>query len=563
MIGSQRFYGSDIDDLSRPVTGRTFGYGYDPIGNRVSSFEDAGGERLTTTYTANELNQYTAIQNSGSVPLRGDAKREAVVTVNGEQTERDNGTAAFTPWSYSLPSGAATAHFQNADILAVAQNAAGEDVEQRESGSVFAPAAETILEYDDDGNMTFDGRFRYSWNGENRMIRAEEAVVPTNRAPTIITYAYDEQGRMVAKNIAGTNAIVRSLLCDGYNIVRETDNGGSTYNIWGLDLDGTLQGCGGVGGLLAVAKPSGLHVALYDANGNISDYVSANGSYSAHYEYSPFGEPLVSFGDTFMHQFSTKPYCPSTGLSEYQLRKYNSMFGRWQGRDPISEASGRNLFTFVSNNCNRHFDFLGLTEVSIQGHVISLKGKSDPRAMPNMVFDITVTEPPEPGCSLNFIALKFVDGEWSLDHGNDNDPYYLKTAQFSDFSFQNLSGQTVIRFADSPGGPGQPVEVQLFFYMLVVESCTYSCVKDEIFLKYYLEKDVKVIASRFWSAIVGGMYDKQFEFSEDSGLEPEPDPTTILLSSGELETTLQNLINGKTWNRSGPIPNEMKLHIHL
>ena len=31
VIGSQRFYGADIDDLSRPVTGRTFGYGYDPI----------------------------------------------------------------------------------------------------------------------------------------------------------------------------------------------------------------------------------------------------------------------------------------------------------------------------------------------------------------------------------------------------------------------------------------------------------------------------------------------------------------------------------------------------
>ena len=47
VIGSQRFYGSDIDDLSRPVTGRTFGYGYDPIGNRVSSFEAATDATVT------------------------------------------------------------------------------------------------------------------------------------------------------------------------------------------------------------------------------------------------------------------------------------------------------------------------------------------------------------------------------------------------------------------------------------------------------------------------------------------------------------------------------------
>ena len=97
VIGSQRFYGSDIDDLSRPVTGRTFGYGYDPIGNRVSAFEDVGGMRLTKSYEANELNQYTAIQNAGTIPLRGDAARNAAVTVNGNRTERDSGMADFTP----------------------------------------------------------------------------------------------------------------------------------------------------------------------------------------------------------------------------------------------------------------------------------------------------------------------------------------------------------------------------------------------------------------------------------------------------------------------------------
>ncbi len=363
VIGSQRFYGTDISDLSRPVTGRTFGYGYDPIGNRVSSFEDAGGERLTTTYTANGLNQYTAIQNPGAVPLRGDAKRNAVVTINGDCVERDNGTASFTPWSYSLSPDGPTAHYQNADVLAVAQNATGEDVEQCESGSVFAPAAETLLTYDDDGNMTFDGRFRYSWNGENRMIRAEEAVAPTNRAPTVITYAYDEQGRMVAKNIARTNSIARSLLWDGYNIVHETDNGVSTYNVWGIDLDGTLQGCGGVGGLLAVAKTNGLHIALYDANGNVSEYVSASSIISAHYEYSPFGEPIVSNGEIFMHQFSSKPFCFITRLSGYQFRNLDVAKGRWINRDPIFEQGGNNLYLFCLN-IREWMDLFGLASIS-------------------------------------------------------------------------------------------------------------------------------------------------------------------------------------------------------
>ena len=360
VIGSQRFYGSDIDDLSRPVTGRSFGYGYDSIGNRVSSFEDAGGERLTTTYTANELNQYTAIQNPGAVPLRGDAKRDAVVTVNGDRAERDNGTASFTPWSYALPSFNSNASFQHAAILAVAQSATGEDGEQRESGSVFVPAEETLLTYDDDGNMTFDGHFRYSWNGENRMIRVEEAVAPTNRAPTVITYAYDEQGRMVSKNIAGTNTVTRSLIWDGYNIVRETDNGVSTYNVWGLDLDGTVQGCGGVGGLLAVAKTNGLHVALYDANGNVSEYVAASGALSVHYEYSPFGEQFMSQCESFTHQFCTKPYCSNTAYLEFQLRNYAIEIARWTTRDPMEESAGASLFCAVNNNTVNQTDVLGL-----------------------------------------------------------------------------------------------------------------------------------------------------------------------------------------------------------
>ena len=378
VIGSQRFYGSDITDLSHPVTGRSFGYGYDPIGNRVSSFEDVGGERLETTYTANELNQYTAIQNASAVPLRGDAKRDAIVTVNGNIAKRDAGTAPFTPWSYSLPSGAATSHFQNAAILAVAQNAAGENVEQRESGSVFVPAAETLPTYDDDGNMTFDGRFRYSWNGENRMIRAEETLFPTNRAPTIITYAYDHQGRMVSKIIAGTNSVARSLIWDGYNIVRETDNGTSSYNIWGLDLDRSLQGCGGVSGLLAVCKPNGLHLAFYDANGNTSEYVSQSGSISAYYEYSPFGRPLLSQGDAFTHQFSTKPYCSERGIIHFESRELSSIKGRWLSRDSGEEYGGINLYVACGNDLLSGIDFLGYWKAADEEQSRRLLGEKYP-----------------------------------------------------------------------------------------------------------------------------------------------------------------------------------------
>ena len=133
-----------------------------------------------------------------------------------------------------------------------------------------------------------------------------------------------------------------------------------------LNLDGTMQGAGGVGGLLAVVREDGAYIPTYDANGNISEYLSASdGSVAAHYDYSPFGEQLVASGPlaaSFTHRFSTKPYCQTTGFCEYQMRKYNPNLERWMSRDPIEEqAKNENSgYCFCCNSSIRFFDKCGL-----------------------------------------------------------------------------------------------------------------------------------------------------------------------------------------------------------
>ena len=47
--------------------------------------------------------------------------------------------------------------------------------------------------YDADGNMLPDGRFRDTWNAENRLVGAQELCAPTNRSPYTIAYAYDHR----------------------------------------------------------------------------------------------------------------------------------------------------------------------------------------------------------------------------------------------------------------------------------------------------------------------------------------------------------------------------------
>ena len=350
VTGAQRYHGTDVSDTSTVYGGRQFGYEYDPIGNRISASETIGGETLAKAYTANALNQYTAIANPDAVGLRGDATNTAIVTVNGLPVQSDTIASDTIPWHFALEADNANGpDFPFAEIVAVV-NPPGTntpDVVSTASGHLYAPPQNETLTYDLDGNIRSDGRWQYTWNGENRLIMALVQVSHNNRKTYTVEYAYDHQGRMVWKQIS-TNAVVvstRTLLWDGYNIIHETINHQqptTNHYVWGLDLSGSLQGAGGVGGLLAEVQDGVPYYAASDANGNVTEYMSADGTLAAHYEYSPFGEIIAQSGDlasTFTHRFSTKPWCAVTRLSEYEFRKYSPNMGRWLSRDPIGEES--------------------------------------------------------------------------------------------------------------------------------------------------------------------------------------------------------------------------------
>ena len=88
------------------------------------------------------------------------------------------------------------------------------------------------------------------------------------------------------------------------------------------------------------------------------------------YDYALVGEPLVASGPlaaTFTHQFSTKPYCPVTGFSEYQMRKYRPEIGRWLCRDPIEEIGGDNLYCHADNNGIQLVDYFGESCETFEG----------------------------------------------------------------------------------------------------------------------------------------------------------------------------------------------------
>jgi RHS repeat-associated protein len=136
-----------------------------------------------------------------------------------------------------------------------------------------------------------------------------------------------------------------------------------------LDLSQSLQGAGGIGGLLNVIESSSSHAYLYEENGNVGQMVDiSDGSIDARYRYDPFGNDLLvtgplAAGNPF--RFSTKYFDVESGLYYYGNRYYSPDLGRWTSRDPIEEEGGLNLYGFVKNDPIGLIDPLGQDFIAV------------------------------------------------------------------------------------------------------------------------------------------------------------------------------------------------------
>jgi RHS repeat-associated protein len=204
------------------------------------------------------------------------------------------------------------------------------------------------------------------------------AVAPNGPLPATdrrkLEFSYDGQSRRIGKKVSnwdGTTWVVSSnvvFLYDGWNLIAEMDALNSnavvrTY-VWGLDLSGSMQGAGGVGGLLSVTNSGATYAPAFDGNGNVIGLVDmATGTKSATYDYNALGETIQNEGVAALanpFRFSTKYTDDETGLLYYGYRYYQPSTGRWLSKDPIEEAGGVNLYGFLGNSAVHAVDRLGL-----------------------------------------------------------------------------------------------------------------------------------------------------------------------------------------------------------
>jgi len=402
-----------------PVAGQQFEYAYDQIGNRTATKVggDTNGMNLRlANYTNNMLDQITGRAVPGYADVIGAATATATnVSVNGQPVDCRR---VEYYWKQLAVSNGTGPRWQGVTNSATLSNQTA-----TVSGDLLVPPAGQTFAYDADGNLTNDTVWAYSWHGENRLKSMEVlASAAASGVPRVrLEFGYDWQGRRVSKavltnwngSIYQTTNLTR-FLYDGWRPVAELagDNALVRSYAWGLDLSGTIEDAGGIGGLVEILDystwPPGRHFTVFDGNGNIVALVQSDGTVSARYEYGPFGEPIRETG-TFARsnpfRWSTKYWDPESDLVYYGYRYYSPSLGRWISRDPIEEDAGLSVYGYARNSTVSSYDPLGLANFSwdSQGFHIRDRGLTYmPVFNDNGTWDVM----PKPGHERNFDRVR-------------------------------------------------------------------------------------------------------------------------------------------------------------
>ncbi len=305
----------------------------------------------------------------GSTPARGygydDADQVTSATYGGGQSDSYDYDPMGNRTSASIASqGGGTVNYGTAN-----------NVNQYTSVTGLSP-----ISHDANGNLLLQNGVSYEWDSENRLL----SVTPGSPAlgDKSLVHTYDGQHRRVTRTVREWTASgwlstsITHFIYDGWNVIEEYELTTTTSTLvrsltWGTDLSGSLQGAGGVGGLLMVEE-IGVSTATayhfhYDGNGNVTEITDSLGDPAASYRYDAFGNtlgtPTGSYASQNRYRFSTKPLdgeVTNAPLYYYGYRYYDPLRGRWPSRDPIGERGGVNLYGFVGNNGVNRCDNLGL-----------------------------------------------------------------------------------------------------------------------------------------------------------------------------------------------------------
>jgi RHS repeat-associated protein len=343
-----------------------FEYDYDKAGNMTNRW-DLISARVFKLNALNQVTNSTRNLSDGTVVTGTTSSTATSVQVNGTWNAWLYDDNTFATWASAPVNG-------NNTFTAVAHDSYGRQDSQ--SVTVYLPS-NVNYSYDMNGNLLYDGQRSFAYDDENELTSVMVSNVWRSE------FVYDgKMRRRIRKEYEWngsywlqTNEV--RYIYDGNVVLQERDGNNLpqvTYTR-GTDLSASLQGAGGIGGLLARTSNSQLLTSSADAhayyhadgNGNITALINANQLIAAKYLYNPFGGILNRSGplaDENVYRFSSKEYDLNSGLVYYLYRYYEPNLQKWLYRDPLAEPFDRNLYRFTYNNSINFGDPNGLWGVA-------------------------------------------------------------------------------------------------------------------------------------------------------------------------------------------------------
>jgi RHS repeat-associated protein len=355
------------------------GYAYDAAGN----LNYRTNYTLVQSFGVNNLNELITTTNTGKLTVAGTTTSPATnVTVNTVNAVLYADTM-FASTNQSWVNGNNTFTAIAKDVYGrINTNAITVNIQLTNSYS-----------YDSNGNLLSDGTRNFAYDDENQLTSAWVASVWSNsfvydgkmRKRIERDYTYDGSSWTLANEV--------HYIYDGNVVIQERDvnNLPKVTYTRGNDLSGSLQGAGGIGGLLArsdnsqmVIGSASAHAYYYaDGNGNITMLINNLQSIVAKYLYDPFGNTLSLSGplaNANTYRFSSKEWNDNAGLYYYLYRFYDPNLQRWPNRDPIAEVGfevlrgknpshgeDSNLYEFLYNDPLYSYDPYGLSGLPSSG----------------------------------------------------------------------------------------------------------------------------------------------------------------------------------------------------
>lgn len=227
---------------------------------------------------------------------------------------------------------------------------------------------QTTRSHDDNGNLTDDGTYDFSYDYRNNLVKVMSGVT------VVMEAEFDALSRRVKKTTNSGNTVVKYLY-DGEHCVEEYDGSDTLQRkfVYGQRIDEIrVMIAPDVADVDGDENTAELMTFYYHHNmlGSVTHITDESENVVERYKYLPYGGTTIKDGDgtdlngesaienPFM--YTARRLDEETGLYHYRRRAYDPATGRFLQRDPLGYVDGPSLYTYVSGRPTLCSDPLGL-----------------------------------------------------------------------------------------------------------------------------------------------------------------------------------------------------------